>query len=86
MQLNDITECSNGNQVSLLWSHDNTEYEKTKWKPSAAHLQTPASIRQLNRAQVPHHLFLPGISQRDLSHVAGDQETWRTEMDTHNNN
>lgn len=38
-------------------------------------LQTPASIRQLNRVQVPHHLFLPGLSQWDLSHMARDQET-----------
>lgn len=56
----------------------------THKKKGAVDLQTPASIRQLNGAQVPHHLFLPGFSQRDLSHMARDQETWSTEMDTHN--
>lgn len=50
---------------------------------SAVDLQTPSSIRQLNWVQVPHHLFLPGLSQRDLGHVASDQETWSTEMVTH---
>lgn len=42
----------------------------------AVNLQTPAAIRQLHRTQVPHHLFLPGLSQRDLCYVACDQKTW----------
>lgn len=49
---------------------------------NAVDLQTPASIWQLNGAQVPHHLLLPGLGQRNLSHVTCDQETWSTEMDT----
>lgn len=44
-------------------------------------LQTPASIRQLNRTQVSHHLLLPGLSQRDLGNVACDEEAW--EAHTH---
>lgn len=43
----------------------------------AVNLQTPAAIRQLHRAQVPHHLFLPSLSQRDLCYMACDQKTWR---------
>lgn len=48
----------------------------------AADLQTPASIWELDRSQVPHHLLLPGIAQRDFSHVACDQESWNAQTYT----
>lgn len=46
-----------------------------EYKKTCVDLQTPASIRELDWAQVPHHLHLPGLRQRDLSYMAGDQET-----------
>lgn len=42
----------------------------------AVNLQTPAAIGQLHRTQVPHHLFPPCLSQRDLCYMACDQKTW----------
>lgn len=42
-----------------------------------AHLrysQAPASVRELHRAQVAHHLLLEPLRQLDLGGVAGDEE------------
>lgn len=46
-------------------------------------LQAPASIGQLHWSEVPYHLFLPSISQRDLCYMACDQKTCAGKTESH---